>query len=107
LVTYFYLGIALFRLGDFNTALSNFIEASKLNQFSQLNYNIALCYIKLDMLDQAVFYLETVTSKEKSFFFAYYHLIKILIKKNNINDAYLYYRDFSEVKKFITPLAYE
>jgi hypothetical protein len=78
-------------------ALDNFLEANKINQLHQLNYNIALCYIKLDILDSAIFYLETVTKQEKSFFFAYYHLIKLLLRKNSINDAYLYYRDFSDV----------
>ena len=46
-----------------------------------------------------MFYLEAVTKKNRNFFFAYYNLIKIYLKKNNINDAFLIYRDFSEIIK--------
>ena len=35
----------------------------------------------------------------ENFFFAYYNLIKIYLKKNNTNDAFLIYRDFSEIIK--------
>ena len=40
-----------------------------------------------------------MTKKNKNFFFAYYNLIKIYLKKNNINDAFLIYRDFSDIIK--------
>lgn len=93
----FYLGVAHFKLNEYEDALQCFFEANKIYQYYQLNYNIALCYIKLNNLENAVFYLEAVTKKNKNFFFAYYNLIKIYLKKNNINDAYLIYRDFSDV----------
>lgn len=83
---------------DYKRSLEYFFEASKYYQYYQLNYNIALCYIKTEQWENAVFYLEACTKKEKNFFFAYYNLIKIFLKKNNINDAYLIYREFSDVK---------
>lgn len=94
----FYLGIAHFKLGELDESLQSFFEANKHHQYYQLNYNIALCYMKQNNLENAAFYLEAVTKKNKNFFFAYYNLIKIYLKKNNINDAYLIYRDFSDVK---------
>lgn len=98
-VKLFYLGVCDFRLEDYSSALNHFIEAHKTHQQYQLNYNIALCYIKLNNLETAVFYLEAVTKKNKNFFFAYYNLIKIYLRKNNINDAFLIYRDFSDIIK--------
>ena len=98
-IKFFYLGICNFKLKNYQEALNNFVEAHKIHQHYQLNYNIALCYIKLGNLENAVFYLEAVTKKNKNFFFAYYNLIKIYLKKNNINDAFLIYRDFSDIIK--------
>ena len=95
----FYKGVSNFRTKEYQESLSNFIDAQKIHQHYQINYNIALCYIKLNNLENAVFYLEAVTKKNKNFFFAYYNLIKIYLKKNNINDAFLIYRDFSEIIK--------
>jgi tetratricopeptide (TPR) repeat protein len=95
----FYLGVANFKLSNYELALSSFFDAIKINNYFQLNYNIALCYIKLENYENAVFYLEKVTKANKSFFFAYYNLIKIYLKKNNVNDAYLIYRDFSDLIK--------
>ena len=83
-IKFFYLGICNFKLKNYQEALNNFVEAHKIHQHYQLNYNIALCYIKLGNLENAVFYLEAVTKKNKNFFFAYYNLIKIYLKKNNI-----------------------
>ena len=93
------MGVCNFRTKAYQEALSNFIDAQKIHQHYQINYNIALCYIKLNNLENAVFYLEAVTKKNKNFFFAYYNLIKIYLKKNNTNDAFLIYRDFSEIIK--------
>jgi tetratricopeptide (TPR) repeat protein len=98
-IKFFYLGVCNFKLKSYQEALNNFLEAHKIYQHYQLNYNIALCYIKLGNLENAVFYLEDVTKKNKHFFFAYYNLIKIYLKKNNINDAFLIYRDFSDIIK--------
>ena len=98
-IKYFYLGICNFRTNDYQEALANFSEAQKIHQNYQLQYNIALCNMKLGNLENAVFYLEGVTKKNKHFFFAYYNLIKIYLKKNNTNDAFLIYRDFSEIIK--------
>ena len=98
-IKFFYLGVCNFKLKNYQDALNNFVEAHKIHQHYQLNYNIALCYIKLGNLENAVFYLEAVTKKNKNFFFAYYNLIKIYLKKNNINDAFLIYRDFSDIIK--------
>lgn len=98
-VKHFYLGVAHFKLGEYEEALSCFFEANKIYQYFQLNYNIALCYIKLDNLENAVFYLEAVKSRRSNYFFAHYNLIRIYLKKNNINDAYLIYRDFSDIIK--------
>lgn len=95
----FYKGVCNFRTKEYQESLSNFIDAQKIHQHYQINYNIALCYIKLNNLENAVFYLEAVTKKNRNFFFAYYNLIKIYLKKNNINDAFLIYRDFSEIIK--------
>lgn len=100
LVKMFYLGISHFKEGECEEALACFNEALKIYDYYQLNYNIALCYIKLDQLDNAAFYLEKVTKKNKSFIFAYYNLIRIYLKKNNINDAYMIYKEFSDsIKK--------
>lgn len=98
-VKYFYLGVAHFKLGDYELALSCFFDAIKIHNYFQLNYNIALCYIKLENYESAVYYLELVTKSQKNYFFAYYNLIRIYLKKNNINDAYLIYRDFSDLIK--------
>jgi tetratricopeptide (TPR) repeat protein len=98
-IKFFYIGICNFKLKNYQEALNSFLEAHKIYQHYQLNYNIALCYIKLGNLENAVFYLEDVTKKNKHFFFAYYNLIKIYLKKNNINDAFLIYRDFSDIIK--------
>lgn len=98
-IKFFYLGVCNFKLKNYQDALNNFLEAHKIYQHYQLNYDIALCYIKLGNLENAVFYLEDVTKKNKHFFFAYYNLIKIYLKKNNINDAFLIYRDFSDIIK--------
>ncbi len=100
LIKMFYLGIYHFKKAEIEEALSCFNEAIKIYDYYQINYNIALCYIKLDQLDTAVFYLEKVTKKNKNFIFAYYNLIRIYLKKNNINDAYLIYKEFSDsIKK--------
>lgn len=100
LVKNFYLGIVHFKKTECEEALSCFNEALKIYDYYQINYNIALCYIKLEQLDTAVFYLEKVTKKNKNFVFAYYNLIRIYLKKNNINDAYLIYKEFSDsIKK--------
>ena len=98
-IKYFYLGISNFRVNDYQEALVNFIEAQKIHQYYQLQYNIALCYMKLGNLENAVFYLEGAMKKNKHFFFAQYNLIKIYLRKNNTNDAFLIYRDFSEIIK--------
>ena len=79
-IKYFYLGVCNFKTNNYQEALSNFIDAQKIHQDYQINYNIALCYMKIGNLENAVFYLETVTKKNKNFFFAYYNLIKITIK---------------------------
>jgi len=98
-VKHFYLGVAHFKLEEYDQALSCFCEANKIYQYFQINYNIALCYIKIGNLENAVFYLEAVTKKNKNYFFAYYNLIRIYLRKNNINDAYLIYREFSDLIK--------
>lgn len=95
----FYLGVANFKLGDYEISLSCFNEAIKIHNYFQINYNIALCYIKLEKYENAVYYLEKVTKSNKNYFFAYYNLIRIYLKKANINDAYLLYRDFSDLIK--------
>ena len=97
---YFYFkGICNFKFGEYNNALSYFKEAHKIHQHYQLNYNIALCYYQTGKLEEAVLYLEAVIKKNKHFYFAYYNLIKIYLKKNNVNDAFLIYRDFSDIIK--------
>lgn len=98
-IKHFYLGICNFRVNDYQEALVHFIEAQKIHQYYQLQYNIALCYMKIGNLENAVFYLEGAIKKNKHFFFAQYNLIKIYLKKNNTNDAFLIYRDFSEIIK--------
>ena len=64
-IKFFYLGVCNFKLKNYQDALNNFGEALKIHQHYQLNYNIALCYIKLGNLENAVFYLEAVTKKIK------------------------------------------
>ena len=64
-IKFFYLGVSNFKLKNYQDALNNFVEAHKIHQHYQLNYNIALCYIKLGNLENAVFYLEAVTKKIK------------------------------------------
>ncbi|MCQ2818291.1 MAG: tetratricopeptide repeat protein [archaeon] len=95
----FYLGVCNFRQRKYEEALSFFLEAYKFKHHYQINYNIALCYIKLGNLENAVFYLEAVIKQNKNFFFAYYNLIKIYLKKNNNQEAHLIYKEFSEIMK--------
>lgn len=98
-IKYFYLGVCNFKTNNYQEALSNFIEAVKIHKDYQINYNIGLCYMKIGNLENAVFYLEDATKSNKNFFFAYYNLIKIYLKKNNTGDAFLIYRDFCEIMK--------
>lgn len=51
----------------------------------------------MNNLENAVYYLDLVTKTNRYFFFAYYNLVKIYLRKNNINEAYLIYRDFIDV----------
>lgn len=95
----FYLGVCNFRLQYYQEALNYFLEAYKFEHHYQINYNISLCYIKLGNLENAVFYLEAVIKQNKNFFFAYYNLIKIYLKKNNNQEAHLIYKEFSEIMK--------
>lgn len=98
-VKLFYLGICCFKLGQCEESLAYFFEALKIYDYYQINYNIALCYIKLDQLDNAVFYLEKVVNKNKNFIFAYYNLIKIYLKVDRPNDAYMIYKTFNDSLK--------
>ena len=95
----FYLGVAHFKHHNYELALSAFNDALIIYNYFQINYNIALCYIKMDNLENAAFHLEKVTKTNKNFFFAYYNLIRIYLKKNNVSDAYVIYRDFSDLIK--------
>lgn len=98
-VSNFYLGVSYFKVSQYEKALTCFFEAIKVYSYYQINYNIALCYIKLDNLDHAKFYLYEVVKSNKNFFFSYYNLIRINLKTNNISDAYLMYKDFSDMIK--------
>lgn len=98
-VNNFYLGVSYFKVSQYEKALSCFFEAIKIHSYYQINYNIALCYIKLDNLEHAKFYLDKIIKSNKNFFFSYYNLIRINLKTNNISDAYLMYKDFSEMIK--------
>lgn len=95
----FYYGIANFKLKEYNKALSAFLVAKKIHEDYQLHYNIALCHMKLDDNVNAAFYLDHVIEENNYFFFAYYNLIKVYLKKSNINDAFLIYRKFSDIIK--------
>ena len=98
-VVYFYLGIANFRLQEYQQAYENFMRAMEIKEDYQIKYNIALCLIKLKKPSDALFYLNEVITENKYFYFGYYNLIKIYLKKGNYNDAFLVYREFSEVIK--------
>lgn len=95
----FYYGITNFKLKEYNKALSSFLTAKKIHEDYQLHYNIALCHMKLDDNVNAAFYLDHVIEENNYFFFAYYNLIKVYLKKSNINDAFLIYRKFSDIIK--------
>ena len=99
----FYLGVAYFKEGDHKSAYESFNEAKKLYQYYQLHYNIALCLMKEDRLDEAAEFLEAVITKNPNFFFAHYNLIRINLKKRTPSAAYVLYRRLSDVKiyKFI------
>jgi len=51
----------------------------------------------LKQYDNAIYYLDTVTQKQKNYIFAFYNLIKLYLLKKNTNDAYLVYKEFTEV----------
>ena len=55
--------------------------------------------MRLNNLESAVYYLDTVTKENKNNIFAFYNLIKIFLKQKNYNDAYLLYHEFMEVMK--------
>ena len=99
----FYLGVAHFKEKEYDDAYECFIEANKLYQYYQLHYNIALCFMKKGMLDDAVLFLDGVITKNPNFFFAHYNLIRIYLQKRTSSQAYVNYRRLSDVKlvKFI------
>lgn len=49
--------------------------------------------------DDAIYYLDAVTQTQKNYIFAFYNLIKIYLLKKNTNDAYLVYKEFTDVIK--------
>lgn len=93
----FYMGVSHFKDAEYDEALHCFFEANKLYQYYQLHYNIALCCMKKNKLEEAVIYLEGVITKNQNFFFAYYNLIKIYLMKHNPGEAYVNYRKLSDV----------
>lgn len=72
-------------------------------KFYQLHYNIGLCYMRMNNLESAVYYFDTVTKENKNNIFAFYNLIKIFLRQKNFNDAYLLYHEFMEVMKKENP----
>lgn len=94
----FYLGVAYFKDKQYDLALEKFLEANKLFQYYQLHYNIALCYMKKNKLEEAAIYYEGVITKSPNFFFAYYNLIKICLMKQDLIQAYVNYKKLSDVK---------
>jgi tetratricopeptide (TPR) repeat protein len=95
----FYLGVAYCREKNYSFALDRFLEANKLYQYYQLHYNIAICYMKTNKLEEAALYFDGVITKSPNFFFAYYNLIKIYLIKHNPGEAYVYYRKLSDLVK--------
>ena len=95
----FYLGVAHFKDSEYDDALDCFNEANKLYPYYQIHYNLALCYMKLGKLEEAVLYLDGVIGKNSNFFFAYYNLIRIYLQKKNPSQAYVNYRRLSDVRK--------
>ena len=89
----------MFKLNRYQESRTYFRQALEIYDFPQLNYNIGLCNYKLDNIDDARFYFEKVIEVDKYFFYAHYNLIKIYLMKNNINDAYIIYKSFSDVNK--------
>jgi len=52
---FFYYGIALYKLSDFESAVKSFTQALSLSDSDpQLHYNLALAYFKLELYNQAV-----------------------------------------------------
>jgi len=102
-VRHFYLGVGYFKQSSYEESLKCFIEANKIFKFYQLHYNIGLCYMRLNKLENAVYYFDTVTKENKNNIFAYYNLIKIFLKQKNYNDAYLLYHEFMELMKKDNP----
>jgi tetratricopeptide (TPR) repeat protein len=100
-VKHFYLGVAYFKDDEYDEALESFFEANKLHPYYQLHYNIALCYMKKNKLEEAALYFDGVITKSPNFFFAYYNLIKIYLMKHNPGEAYVNYRKLSDVSVLI------
>ena len=55
--------------------------------------------MRMNNLESAVYYFDTVTKENKNNIFAFYNLIKIFLRQKNYNDAYLLYHEFMEVMK--------
>jgi hypothetical protein len=59
--------------------------------------------MRLNNLESAVYYFDTVTKENKNNIFAFYNLIKIFLRQKNFNDAYLLYHEFMEGMKKDNP----
>lgn len=93
----FYMGVGYFKENNYDLALECFKEANKTHTYEQIYYNLALCHLKKNNLEEAVINLDKVLKENKNFFFAHYNLIKIYLKKKNFLEAYVNYRNLFDV----------
>ena len=72
---FFYLGISLYKLGDYDTAIRAFEKAEQINSDdAQLHYNLGLSNFKLEQYDQAVDHFKKCTKLDPQHQYAYNNL---------------------------------
>jgi tetratricopeptide (TPR) repeat protein len=77
---------------NYNTAIQKVEKDAKLKTIDKKNffnyyYNLALVYIKLDRVNDAIYYMKDVLALDPQFINAYYHLGTLYLKRNETNKA--------------------
>ncbi|CDW78380.1 tpr repeat [Stylonychia lemnae] len=71
----FYLGVSLYKQGDYENAIRAFQKAEEINSDdAQLQYNLGLAYFKLEQYNQCVDHLKKCTKLDESHIYAYNNL---------------------------------